>query len=128
MSKFKINDIAEADKKVGSMTLKQKEAAMDKIYENQNNMLAAVLVQQKTGSSMEQIELLLHILLVVFELQKLKKLKLAYVTENDQEKQMKRFVAHINFNEGLSVKEQDALVSKYIENHAEKYLTWSIVL
>ena len=51
---------------VDRMDLREREALVDEIYLHQPHLLASVLVLQRVGASLEQMEIVLNILLVVY--------------------------------------------------------------
>jgi hypothetical protein len=108
--------------KVQSMNLQEKEAVVDEIFNEQPNLLASVLVQSQMGNSLDKIEILLNILIVAHISLKESGVKLKKITEDLQENEMARFVATVNFSEGLNAASINSAINQYITSQREKYL------
>jgi hypothetical protein len=113
--------LAQAIRTVDQMDLRQKELLADEIYEQQPNLLASVLVHSRMGSPMDQIDRVLHVLLVAYEAVKIAGLQLMLITEDDQERNLGRWVGHVKFLEGLDDRSRSTAV-QHIGDHPEKYL------
>ena len=85
-------------------------------------MLGSFLVQKQMGVSLEKMEFLLDILLICFQVMKESGLTWPLITEDDQDKQLARYVATVKFGEDLSASLQELAMKQYIENHPEQYL------
>eukprot|EP01037_Dinobryon_pediforme_P020074 gene20074-20611_t len=92
------------------------------IGEEQPNMFGSFLVQKQMGVSFEKMEFLLEILLICFQAMKESGLTWPLITEDEQDKQLARYVATVKFGEDLSSSLQDLAMKQYIENHPEQYL------
>jgi hypothetical protein len=108
--------------KVKSMSLQEKEAIVDEIFNEQPNLLASVLVQGQMGNSLEEIDILLNILIVAHVSLKESGVKLRKITEGLQEIEMAKFVAIVNFSEGLNSANITDSIYQYIISQREKYL------
>ncbi|PCI46016.1 MAG: hypothetical protein COB51_08150 [Moraxellaceae bacterium] len=104
------------------MSLKEKEVILDEIYVEQPNLLGSVVVLNQMGSTLEQMEVLLNILLVAYLALNESGIKIAEVTESEQERELSRFVGHVKFTEGLSSSSELTAIQQYIESHEEKTL------
>ena len=93
--------LAVAIEAVAAMDLKEKEAICDTIYAAQPNLLGSVLVLSSLGSSMETVEVVLNILIVIHLAVANSGQVLATVSEENLERQLQRFIATVNFSEGL---------------------------
>lgn len=107
---------------VRSMDNKRKEALVDEIHKAQPNMLASFLVQSQLGVSYEKMAFLLEVLLVCFQAMKQSNHAWSLITEDDQAREMARYVATIRFGEGLAAAVHADLVKQYIDQHPEPYL------
>jgi hypothetical protein len=107
---------------VRSMDNKHKEALVDEIHRAQPNMLASFLVQSQLGVSYEKMEFLLEILLICYQAMKQSKHVWPRITEDDQAREMARYVATIQFGEGLHKSVHRDLINQYIDQHPEPYL------
>ena len=119
--KIKEKSLANAIAQFEKMTLKEKEKVVDEIYEQQPNMLASILVQSRLGNSMEHIDELLKILIVLHMALKHSKIRIRMVSEDEQERELNRLVANMKFSEGLPDSLASKSVKKYIDGHSERY-------
>ena len=122
MAKINRTVLKRSIKKIQKMSLKDKEAIIDEIYLEQPNLLASVLVLKQMGSSLEDMEVLINILLVTHLALKDACIKLLKITENDQDREMARFVGHVKFTEGLSSASETQAMQDYINSHEEQLL------
>lgn len=100
----------------------QKEQLVDELYKEQPNMLGSFLVQKQMGVSFEKMEFLLEIMLICFQAMKESGLTWPLITEDEQDKQLARYVATVKFGEDLSSPLQNLAMKQYIESHPEQYL------
>lgn len=108
--------------KTQQMSMKEKESVFDKIFTEQPNLLASILVQQQMGNSMEQMEVLINILLVSHLALKESGIKIVKISESLQDKEMAKFVATIKFTEGLSASNLESSLQQYVASQKEKVL------
>jgi hypothetical protein len=122
MSRISIENVAAAIRKVSAMSLAQKEALADEIHRRQPYMLASCLVQSTLGSKPSAVEFLLGVLLVCYQSMKESGLQWPVITEDDQDRQMQRWVGAVQFSEdsGRSVAEHAR--EQYIRRHPEQWL------
>ena len=100
----------------------QKEQLVDEVFRQQPNMLGSFLVQKQMGVSLEKMEFLLDILLICFQAMKESGLTWPLITEDEQDKQLGRYVAAVKFGEDLSPSLQDRVMKQYIAAHPEQHL------
>ncbi len=100
----------------------QKQHLVEEIYRLQPNMLGSFLVQKQMGVSYEKMEFLLDILLICFEAMKQSRLPWPLISEDEQDRQLTRYVATVKFGEDLSDALQKRLMQQYIDGHPEQYL------
>jgi len=93
--------LAAAVKAVAAMGIKEKEEFCDTLYATQPNLLASVLVLPSLGVAMDTVDVLLNILIVLHLAVENSGQVLATVSEEDQERQLQRFIAAVRFAEGL---------------------------
>jgi hypothetical protein len=106
--------------KVRSMSLAEKSALTDEIHQQQPNLLASCLVQQRLGVSEHAVELLLKILLVSFQAMKESGHRWPLISEADQERQLLRLRGEIFFSGDLTDPVQaHAARAQYVKNHPE---------
>ncbi len=63
-----IEDVAASVRRVQSMSQSEKEALCDDIFKEQPNLLGHVLVLSKLDVPMEKVDIVLHVLLVLYDL------------------------------------------------------------
>ena len=122
MSRISHQALSLAIQKVRAMSMGQKEQILDELFREQPSMLGSFLVQKQMGVSFEKMEFLLDILLICFQAMKESGLTWPLITEDDQDKQLARYVATVKFGEDLSASLQDLAMRQYIESHPEQYL------
>jgi hypothetical protein len=103
------------------MTLKERENVADRIYLSQPNLLASVLVLSRFGHSMEHIDEILKILMVLNLALEFAKVKIEQVTEFQQERELNLLIASVKLSEGLSEEPASKLTQNYVDNLKEKY-------
>ena len=119
---FSIEDLGNATLAVRGMSFAAKEALVDAIHVEQPNLLYAVLVLQRYGASMQQIEVMLELLLVVYTAMKASGRQWRRITDDLQETCLKRVTGRIGFAEGLAPAQFEAAVHQIIEAHPEPVL------
>ena len=97
-----IAQLAAAIRAAAKMGLREKEAVCDRVYAAQPNLLGSVLTVRSFGVEMSAIDVLLDILIVLQLAVEESGQVLGMVTEDDQERELRRFTASIRFSEGLS--------------------------
>lgn len=96
---------------------------VDEIYAHQPNLLASVLVlQQRMGASLQQIEPLLYILMVTWQAMKGSGLHWPLISEQLQDDCLQRLTAKFAFVEGLPAALKQQAVGEQIDQHAEPHL------
>lgn len=86
---------------VKAMDLRQKEQVCDRIHAEQPNLLASVLALPRLGVSMQTVDVVLNILIVLTLAIDNSGQRLTTVAEADQERELQRLVAIVRFSEGL---------------------------
>ena len=99
MSRITVDNLAAAIRKVRAMSLKEKEALADEIHRRQPHMLASCLVQSRLGVEPAAVEFLLNILLVCYQSMKESGFQWPVITEDEQERQMQRWIGAVQFSE-----------------------------
>jgi hypothetical protein len=122
MSRISIQALSIAIQKIRAMSITQKEQLVDELFQKQPNMLGSFLVQKQMGVSFEKMEFLLEILLICFQAMKESGLTWPLITEDEQDKQLARYVATVKFGEDLNASLQELAMKQYIESHPEPYL------
>ena len=122
MAKINNKHIADAVAQVERLSIKEKERMIDEVYQQQPHILASILVQQQLGSKLEHIDVLLQILMVIWQAVKFSGHQIAFISENEQDKHHKRLLGHIQFWQPLPEYLEDNALNDYINNHPEKNL------
>lgn len=127
-NRISIKQLAAAIKKVRSMSLTQKTSLTEEISQQQPNLLASCLVQQRLGASEQKVEFLLNILLVCFQAMKESGHRWPLITEDEQERQMARYIGAVRFSEDLlDPTLAEAARSHYAAHHPEAALLAFVV-
>jgi hypothetical protein len=122
MSRITVDNLAAAVHKVRSMSLKDKEALADEIYLHQPHLLASCLVQSRLGVEPAAVEFLLNILFVCYQSMKESGLHWSVITENEQERQMQRWIGAVQFTEHEMGSAADGAREQYASQHPEQPL------
>jgi hypothetical protein len=122
MSAISQDILVDAHVAVRAMGLNQRVALADEIFLRQPNLLASVLVQHRMGASLEQVDVLIHILLVAWQAMKTSGHVWPVVSEEMQERCLQRLTGRVRFVEGLSPELLDRAVRDQIAEHGEPYL------
>jgi hypothetical protein len=122
MSRISQQALSAAVQKIHAMSAGQKEQLADELFHVQPNMLASFLVQKQLGVSLEKMEFLVDVLFICFQAMKESGLPWPLITEDEQDKQMARYVGITNFGRDLSSSLQILATKQYIESHPEPLL------
>jgi hypothetical protein len=114
--------IADAAAAVGAMTVQQRLALGDDVFADQPNLLASVLVQQRMGASLPQIEVLLNLLFVAHQAMKRSGLRWSLITEATQDRCLQRLTGRLRFAHGLAPRQFQQAMQDAIDEHREPYL------
>jgi hypothetical protein len=104
------------------MSAKEKEALTDEIYLRQPHLLASCLVQSGLGIDPSAVEFLLNILLVCYQSMKESGLQWCVITEEEQERQMQRWIGAVQFSEHEMGSAADGARKQYASQHPEQPL------
>ena len=128
MSRITVENLAAAIRKIRSLSLKQKEALSEEIHLRQPHMLASCLVQSKLGAETAAVEFLLNILLVCYQAMKESGLQWPVITEDEQERQMRRWIGAVDFSEHtVGAIGADKARAQYVSQHPEQPLLAFVV-
>ena len=122
MARIKQKHLTKSIEKTSKLSLSDKQVLCDEIYLKQPNLLGSVLVQQQMGSSLEEVDVLLHILLVIHLSLEEANFGLEKITEEEQEHQLRTLSSIIKFSEGLDLSLLESSINQYIDQHNEKLL------
>jgi hypothetical protein len=100
-SSVTVEQMAAAIRAAKAMDIKEKELVCDTIYATQPNLLGSVLALRSLGISMETIDIVLNILIVLHLAVAESGQVLAIVSENDLDRELRRYTSSVKFSEGL---------------------------
>jgi polyhydroxyalkanoate synthesis regulator phasin len=122
MQKIKKSALIKSINESGEMNLVEAEKVMDEIYLEQPSLFESVLAQKQMGNSMEQIEVLLNILIITHLALRYSGVRIQTVTLEEQEKELTKYAAHLQFIEGLDSKSKGEAIRQYSDNNDEELL------
>jgi hypothetical protein len=114
--------LIDADLTIRRMSMEERIALADEVFKHQPNLLASALVQQRFGSTMQEIEVLLNVLLVAYQAMKTSGHRWPVISEDTQEQCLQRLTGKLRFTEGLSPELQQRAIDEQINEHTERYL------
>lgn len=114
--------LAAAIRAAAAMSIKEKEQICDTLYVTQPNLLTSLLAQASLGASMETVDVLLNILIVLYLAVEKSGQVLATVSEAEQERQLQRFTAIVRFTQGLDEQSFAQSIQQTIAYKREKIL------
>ena len=106
--------------RVERMGLNERTQLADEIHAQQPNLLFSVLALQGFGATLEQMEVVLMLLMVFHEAMKASGKEWPVISEDVQDRGLKRISARARFAEGLPAKQQARAASDTIANHPEQ--------
>jgi hypothetical protein len=112
---------------VAAMDIGQKEQVCDRIHAEQPNLLASVLVLPRLRVSMQTVDVLLNVLIVLTLAVDRSGQSLATVTEVDQERELQRLVAMMRFSEGLDASSMAQSIQQTTAYRHESFLLAYVV-
>ena len=122
MSRITVDNVAAAIRKVRAMSAKEKEVLADEIHLHQPHLLASCLVQPRLGVEQATVEFLLDILLVCYQSMKESGLQWPVITEDEQGRQMQRWIGAVQFSEHAMGFAADGAREQYASQHPEQPL------
>lgn len=122
MSRISRAALCRAIATVRAMDRAQKEALGDELFRDQPNMLGSVLVQHQLGVSPEKMEFLLELLFICFQAMKESGLDWPLITEDEQDRQLARYVGSVKFGDDLNEMLRERAMRQYIKGHPEQEL------
>jgi hypothetical protein len=107
---------------VERMTFKQRERLAEEIHARQPNLFFSVLVLQRYGATLEQMEVVLNLLLVFYQAMKTRAKAWPVISEDVQERCLQRISGRVRFIEGLTQQQQAQATLDAIAQHPEQQL------
>lgn len=118
MVKISIESLQKAITRADNLSIDEKVVLFDKIYIDQPNVLASILVQKQLGNSLEHIEVLLNILLVSYLSLEEAGISIVQISEEEQELQMEMLVTRVSNIDSAKVDS----IKDYINANSERLL------
>jgi hypothetical protein len=122
MSAISSQSLVSAVLRVERMTFNERERLADEVYARQPNLFASVVVLQRFGVAIEQMEIVLNVLLVLYEAMKVSGKTWPVISEDMQDLCMQRVTARVGFIEGLTPAQQTQATLQGVSLHPEKQL------
>lgn len=114
-----IKDIVSSMKHIQSLNMEMKTALCDKIKKEQPVLLGGVLVLNNMKIPIEKVDIVLHVLLILYHSFS-KKFQLKPVTEEMYELETRKFTSMINYLSGESISDMQLINEQAINFHPEK--------
>ena len=119
MTALSIPVVADAIRAVATMGLQERLDLADRVHAEQPTLLYSVLVMQRFGATMVQIEVLIELLLVAFTAMKAAGGKWPVISEELQERCLARIGGRARFIEGLAKPQVEAAIHDAFVKHPE---------
>ncbi len=104
------------------MSFNEREQLADEIYSQQPNLLASVIVLQDFGAALAQMEVVLNLPLVIYSAMKVSGKSWPIISEDVQDRCMKRITAGARAIERLPSSRRQQGTDKAIADHREREL------
>ncbi|HRH89282.1 MAG TPA: hypothetical protein PLO41_20745 [Rubrivivax sp.] len=114
--------LAKAAVAVDAMGQAERVRLADEVFAHQPNLLASVLVLQRMGVSLAQMDVPIYILLVAYQAMKTSGPTWPVISEDIQEACLRRLAGRVRFAEGLGHGLLQRSAQQYIDEHREPYL------
>ena len=122
MASISNRNLVDAVLRVERMSFTEHERLADEIHARQPNLFYSVLVLQGYGATLVQIEVVLNLLLVFYEAMKISGSDWPVISEDVQERCLKRISGRVRFIEGLSPQLQTQATVDAVSDHPEQQL------
>ena len=109
------------------MDLKNKELVCDEIFSEQPNLLGSVLVMKKMGNTLKDVDVLLNILIVLHLALKESGVKIAEISEQEQDRELKLLTSVITFSEGMGSRLVDSSINQFISDQKYPFLLTYVI-
>ena len=122
MASISSRNLVDAVLRFEQMTFQDRERLAEEIHARQPNLFFSVLVLQRYGATLEQIEVVLNLLLVFYEAMKNSGRSWPVISEDVQERCLTRISGRVRFIEGLTPQLQTQATSDAVGVHPEQQL------
>jgi len=122
MASISSRNLVDAVLRVERLSFTERERLADEVHAGQPNLFYSVLVLQRYGATLVQIEVVLNILLVFHEAMKISGSNWPVISEDVQERCLTRVSGRVRFIEGLSPQLQEQATADTVGDHPEQQL------
>ena len=122
MASISSRNLVDAVLRVEQMGFHERERLADEIHAGQPNLFFSVLVLQRYGATLEQVEVVLNLLFVFHEAMKSSGRRWPVISEDVQERCLTRISGRVRFIEGLTPPLQAQATSDAVGDHTEQQL------
>lgn len=126
MASISSRNLVDAVLRVEGMSFAQREHLAEEVHAEQPNLFYSVLVLQRYGATLVQIEVVLNLLLVFHEAMKISGSSSGsnwpVISEDVQERCLKRISGRVRFIEGLAPQLQAQATADAVADHPEQQL------
>ena len=122
MASISSRNLVDAVLRVERMSFQDRERLAEEVHARQPNLFFSVLVLQRYGASLEQIEVVLNLLLVFYEAMKGSGNGWPVISEEVQERCLARIAGRVRFIEGLMPQLQTQATLDAVGDHPEQQL------
>ena len=122
MASISSRNLARAVLRVEAMSFQERDRLADEVHARQPNLFYSVLVLQRYGATLVQIEVVLNVLLVFHEVMTISDSNWPVVSEDVQERCLQRVTGRVRFIEGLSPQLQTQATVDAVGDHPKQQL------
>lgn len=122
MASISSHQLVDAVQRVERMTFQDRVRLAEEVHDRQPNLFYSVLVLQRYGATLAQIEVVLNLLLVFIEAMKGRGGGWPVVSEDVHERCLARISCRVRFIEGLTPELQTQATVEAVGNHPEQLL------
>ena len=126
MASISSRNLVDAVLRVERMSFTERERLADEVHARQPNLFFSVLVLQRYGATLVQMEVVLNLLLVFHEAMKISgsgsASKWPVISEDVQERCLKRISGRVRFIKGLSPRLRSQATADAVGDHPEQQL------
>jgi hypothetical protein len=122
MASISSRNLVGAVLRVERMTFQDRERLAEEVHARQPNLLFSVLVLQQYGATLEQMEVVLNLLLVLHAAMKISGRNWPVISEDVQERCLARISGRVRFIEGLTPPQQAQATADAVGDHPEPHL------
>ena len=114
--------LATAQRRVEPLSVEKAVAFSDAIFAKQPNLLASVLVLPRYGVTHQELDVVLKALFICYEALVETGVRIRTITEEDQERCLRRLTGKATFLEGLDAQSSATAVADQVQDHPEPLL------